>query len=760
MHLLRVRDPRASFNLADLLSLRAFTRSGAFFAWFTRSSPALYSKEAEALGRMLRGRRSTSPVKGASTHRSPTRHSPVKGGTYDSELMRVLRERDELQNMLEKNERHLSEIQANIKVLTAERDKTRMHYQQAQEEIAALRREVMKSKAARGPKSSVTPQSILKRVEAERDGATTDLNRMTTERDSLRERLKISQETAISERAHLEQRVEDLQAAVLTLEQERGEQRSRQAQMRETMMGLEEEVHTLGRKLSASEDELSHFRNECSSLRLENTQVESSLSENQRRLTSRIGDLQNAQERNQILDEKNNSLLRQVTALREEVSTLRGTISELDQHRDTLQEQLEKKSDLLSTANDQLDDKEKTIRSLKLRTEDLETALISLKETVAGRERELDVLRRKLSDSEKEMGAVMKVKHVTLQENDQLKDDLDKAHLENQTLQLKLDEANEELEDLQRKVQDHVSDISRTEDLLSAKERECRELQESRRKASLQLESWEAQARHAETTVIELRLELHNSNLEILQLKERADSLESSLQQALSAERSCNSQLSQLNRKMIHMEEDLRQAQTERTQMQTDLEKTRELCVKLDAGKENVQRELESSRSEAELLQKQLTGERLSVQTLESLLVSSREMGLQRQLTSQERQTDIQILKDKLSMADSKVSSQSREVAQLRTRSAQLEADLEMTKRHLSTERFERERAVQELRRQGLSAVSPVLSSTMRSSSTSRHRSLSPQRSWSPDRSHHGTPDPLLTSHYPDRNLTFRDLYD
>lgn len=58
--------------------------------------------------------------------------------------------------------------------------------------------------------------------------------------------------------------------------------------------------------------------------------------------------------------------------------------------------------------------------------------------------------------------------------------------------------------------------------------------------------------------------------------------------QALSAERSCNSQLSQLNRKLIHMEEDLRQAQTERTQLQTDLEKTRELCVKLDAGKEAV----------------------------------------------------------------------------------------------------------------------------------------------------------------------------
>uniref|UniRef100_A0A672LL23 Testis-specific gene 10 protein-like n=1 Tax=Sinocyclocheilus grahami TaxID=75366 RepID=A0A672LL23_SINGR len=322
--------------------------------------------------------------------------------------------------------------------------------------------------------------------------------------------------------------------------------------------------------------------------------------------------------------------------------------------------------------------------------------------------------------------------------NGQLREDLDKAHLENQTLQLKLDEANEEIEDLQKKVQVHNADISRTEDLLSAKERECRELQESQRKASLQVESWEEQARHAETTVIELRLELHNSNLEILRLKERADSLESRLKHTL---------FSTIDRSFYLS-----------IQVQTDLEKTRELCVKLDASKEAVQSELESCRSEIELLQKQLASERLSVQTLESLLVSSREKELQRQLTSQERPTEIQILKDKLSMADSKVSSQSREMAQLRTRSTQLEADIEMTKRHLATEHFERERAVQELRRQGLSAISPVLSSTMRSSSTSRRRSLSPHRSWSPERSHHSTPDPLLVPHYPDRCTPVVDL--
>uniref|UniRef100_A0A4W5KNN0 Uncharacterized protein n=1 Tax=Hucho hucho TaxID=62062 RepID=A0A4W5KNN0_9TELE len=153
-----------------------------------------YIQEADSLRRMLRGRCSCSPCRGHLQSRSPTRQSPVKGGSYDSELMRVLRERDEMQNMLDKNERHLSEIQANVKVLTADRDKTSMHYQQAQQEIALLRREVLKSKSSRTAKSSVTvsAQSILKRVEAERDEAKVDLHRMSTERDSLRERLKVN----------------------------------------------------------------------------------------------------------------------------------------------------------------------------------------------------------------------------------------------------------------------------------------------------------------------------------------------------------------------------------------------------------------------------------------------------------------------------------------------------------------------------------------------------------------------------------------
>ena len=42
----------------------------------------------------------------------------------------LMKERDELQLMLNKFERHMAEIQSNVKVLTQERDKTNLLYEQ------------------------------------------------------------------------------------------------------------------------------------------------------------------------------------------------------------------------------------------------------------------------------------------------------------------------------------------------------------------------------------------------------------------------------------------------------------------------------------------------------------------------------------------------------------------------------------------------------------------------------------------------------
>ena len=77
----------------------------------------------------------------------------------DVEVRRLTRENKELQAMLDKCERHMSEIKTNVKILTQENDKTRSLYEQANDEAQRLRRELMKS--PKNAKASQAAQAIL-----------------------------------------------------------------------------------------------------------------------------------------------------------------------------------------------------------------------------------------------------------------------------------------------------------------------------------------------------------------------------------------------------------------------------------------------------------------------------------------------------------------------------------------------------------------------------------------------------------------------
>lgn len=62
----------------------------------------------------------------------------------------------------------------------------------------------------------------------------------------------------------------------------------------------------------------------------------------------------------------------------------------------------------------------------------------------------------------------------------------------------------------------------------------------------------------------------------------------SSIWQALRAEQSCSAERKQLKSTLEKQEEELRQVQSKHLHTHHDLEKTRDLCVKLDTGKEAV----------------------------------------------------------------------------------------------------------------------------------------------------------------------------
>ncbi|NXO59183.1 TSG10 protein, partial [Aramus guarauna] len=625
--------------------------------------------------------------------RTSTCGSTSKKFFSDPEVLKILREHEELKSTLKKYERRVAEIQGNFKVLTAERDNIVNLYEQ----------KVIKCPRTR--KSTVTAQAMLRHVETERDTALSDFRRMTTERDSLREQLKISQETAFNEKAHLEQRIEELETTIQNLDSERLEQMSKVRLMKDTIESLETEMKRLARRALDSETELSRQEAEYVSLSLLKEKTEQSLSETQQSLIKKKYEMQLTQEKIMLLDEKIDNFSRQSLVQQEEIYTLKETIAQLDKEKATLQDCVEEGSEKIAAFEESLAIKEKIISDFKMLIAELERSTKKSAEALCICEKDITSLHQQLQETTKELAQTNKNRESLAQENDMLQEHLYNIKQENQVLYKKLTKYQNELDDMKLKAQDSNTDIVRLKDVLKSKERENCELLENYHKACEQGESWEAKCHQAEGDRSSVRLALISAESENRRLKEKMESLETEMEQHLTMEEACKSQISVLSKSLVKMEGQLQNIHWETVCILANLTSTQELCIKLEAVKGRLNQQLtstaekvkrlqskcESSSSEIELLRKQLGNERSSMKNLESLLASNREKGFQSQIAKQERDSEIQFLKEQLSLAESKLVVQSRDFTQLRNRAAQLESELDITKRQLGTERFERQ---------------------------------------------------------------------
>ncbi|NXJ10893.1 TSG10 protein, partial [Odontophorus gujanensis] len=695
-----------------------------------------YKSKAENLLRVFRNM-SSSPERSSTWDSMSKKKSHVQvslKNVLQQEECLLRKEHEGLESTLKKYKRLVAEIQGNFKVLTAERDKIANLY----EEISRLRQEVIR--CPRTPKSTVAAQAMLRRVETERDTALSDFQRMTTERDSLREQLKISQESAFSEKAHLQQRIEELETTIQKLNSEQLEQMSRMALMKEHIDSLKTEVRKLARRSQDSETELSHQKAEYISLSLMNEKTEQSLSEAQQSLIKKKYEMQRYEEKIRLLEEKINNFSKQSFAQEERICALKETIVQLDKEKKTLQECVEEERKKIATFEENLKIKEKTISDLKIVISDLERSTQQSAEALCICEKDITSLHQQLQETNKELAQINKNRESLAQEKDRLQEHLSNTEQENQVLHMKVTKYQNELDDMKLKAQDSNTETVRLKGVLKSKERENCELLENYHKAREQGESWEAKCRHAEADCNSVRLALISAESENHRLKEKMKTLETEMERHLTTEEAYRSQLSTLRKSIVKMEGELQIIRQERVSILANLTSVQELCIKLDTGKEllsqqltstsekveRLQSECDSSHSEIELLRKQLGNEKASLKNLESLLASNREREFQSRIAKQEKDSEIQLLKEQLSLAENKLTLRSQDFTHLKNTAAQLESELDITKRQLATERFERQVHLFELRCQNRT-VTYQLSSTLRTSS--------------PERAHHQPPD-------------------
>uniref|UniRef100_A0A8D3AV29 Centrosomal protein of 135 kDa n=1 Tax=Scophthalmus maximus TaxID=52904 RepID=A0A8D3AV29_SCOMX len=632
---------------------------------------------------------------------SPSR-SPGRGRSPTS---KATRERDELKAALFDFEKHMEEIQNSVKALCTERDHFKSQFKQVMSSL-------------------LVGLSFLSRC----------VEPITPKFSNI---LQVAETSALAGRQGEERRILDLE----NLEQERLDLRSQVCHLKESREAVGEELQVRSAALVLNAEEAAQQRAESNALRLLQEQMEQSLSDTQHRLSVKMNELHNAHQQIEKLEKRMGELNQRGSKHKEEVAVLQKSISALDREKDALQDEVDQKTEKLVALQEELSKKEKTLEDVKLTVINLDNSLAQLQGALNSREREISSLRRQLDASQDELPGLRREKEITIRENRRLQDDLATMTRENQAVHMEMEEALHEKDELKLRVHTYISEVSRIEKLMATKEQENRDLLERFRMAHSEVEERKQKLMQAEGLNNSIRLELLSSDSDRRHLRDTVGHQEREIHQHTQALQAYEAQVSSLVRGMSRLEEELHKVQEEKAALLSDLASVRELCVKLDSGKELTARqltsrsmdlervtgELEDVRSEAELLKKQLASERLTVRNLETLLSTNRQKEFQTHLTASERESDLKILRDRLTLADSKTAEHAREVSQLCGKLSQLQTEMDVLKRQLTTERFERERAVQEMRRQGLSLSSLHSSSSLSASSGSHH--ISPERS-------------------------------
>ncbi len=127
--------------------------------------------------------------------------------------------------------------------------------------------------------------------------------------------------------------------------------------------------------------------------------------------------------------------------------------------------------------------------------------------------------------------------------------------------------------------------------------------------------------------------------------------------------------MSSANRNLQRLEEANKKTQAENKEIMQDVMHLRELNTRLEQNREGQSRqvtnkeleldqalnELADKRAEIDLLKSQINSERTMVKNLEELIANNREKDFHMQLSTQERDSEIKLLKDRIQLTEQKM---------------------------------------------------------------------------------------------------------
>ncbi|CAH8616035.1 unnamed protein product [Dicrocoelium dendriticum] len=636
----------------------------------------------------------------------------------------AVRERDELVQCSASMREHIRNLESNLKEAESEQKRInetvkleKSANDKLQERLDAVTRD-KESAERRGNwyegqfrASQDTLSHMEQELSAEKERSKWLLDRQEKSAEEANS-LRATVDLANKDKAHLEACIEDLTASHRQVVRERDELVQRSSALREHMMDLESTLKDVESELKRTNEMIRAERNN-------NSDLQQQLDQSRRRGELVEKDLANMNAKFRECEDQLHAsgtrvsqLERELRAERDDYAQLRARMEALDDEKQGLESALRETTQRLSHSEVDLSSRTRELNELRTSNEESTRAFNRAQDTLSLKTSELANTRTELNAVQSNLIEVRRLLEAEEKENTRIREEFTQLSREFQTLQTNFQDAQDEQEELKQRAKGYLSEISRLERVVSERDGECVQLMDQLRAANADCESWRSRWESSEKKLTTVRIEAEDRESELVSERERADAREREVAHLKTSLNTAELQSSAMSRTAAETTEQLQMTRAELEILSSEITRLREISTRLESEKASAQRETNAQRTEIEQLRSQLDDFELELEQLREQLDQERSMNnnLQSAMQStrqkeqnailelQEKLVEVNALKERLNAVEERADASYRESERLRERLAEAEREANRLSRSLSAEKFEKERALTELR--------------------------------------------------------------
>lgn len=455
----------------------------------------------------------------------------------------------------------------------------------------------------------------------------------------------------------------------------------------------------LSEKLKITETELLHLKslnNQLKTLQLEN---DKNIADSQAMSYESKRELRDLTEKVRVLEKCKSELEHECHCLKSDKLKLRDSFSKIDQERDKLIIDLDEKTERLSEAEQALRSRDTTIKMLENKMRELNTKVELLTQSNASVEHRVRDSQTRNEALSIELQTISKQRDNALIENKRLQGDLATVNNDLKTMNREYDNSRREVDQMKQQLQHYVDEVRRIEDILSRKEAERTDMLDH-------FASLSHDATVLENNNHSLESLAASKNVQLQVTMDRLNELEKKLESRESLIDLQESKMSSLIYQISKLECELTQQKDLTDMAEKNLQFARDTCATLekqkkailigvgetDCERKKLEFNLRSLKEDKSKIEETYMRDRATVESLESLLNSSRREVVELKLQLQEAVEETKVLKDKIEQLQFRLKKVEGESHSSRQRSEEAAKNLQELKWQINDQRFHRVR--------------------------------------------------------------------